>query len=167
MNHDVNIWYVGYLICDPYERVIQLPSKGSRPTGWELLPYLKRSMCEVALWVKALVTKLDDFSSILRTHTVKGKNGFLQVVLWSPLVHCVTFKTHTPYTHPWGAGQGVLCHREMARYLRACCPWRGPQLDFQHPHGSSQPSATPAPGDPMSSLARAGTHTCVCIHTDT
>lgn len=33
---NVNIWYVGYLICDPYEWVIQ-PPKGSQPTGRELL----------------------------------------------------------------------------------------------------------------------------------
>ena len=35
-NHIVDIWYAGFLICDPCERVVW-PSKGSPPTGWELL----------------------------------------------------------------------------------------------------------------------------------
>ena len=34
MNCNKNIWYTGYLICDPYEKVIW-PLKGSWPIGWE------------------------------------------------------------------------------------------------------------------------------------
>ena len=32
VNHNVNIWYVGYLACDPCESVAQL-LKGLRPTS--------------------------------------------------------------------------------------------------------------------------------------
>lgn len=35
MNHHLNIWYPGYLICDVCERFIR-PQKGSWPTSWEL-----------------------------------------------------------------------------------------------------------------------------------
>lgn len=35
MNHNVSIWYTGYLICSPCERVIQSPG----PIGWECLNY--------------------------------------------------------------------------------------------------------------------------------
>jgi hypothetical protein len=36
MNHNVNIWYTGYLIYDPRERVLR-PPKRLRPTSWEPL----------------------------------------------------------------------------------------------------------------------------------
>lgn len=36
VDYNVNIWYAGYLICDPHERVIW-PTKGSWPTCWEPL----------------------------------------------------------------------------------------------------------------------------------
>lgn len=39
MSHNINTWYVGYLIFNPCERVVwpPPPSKGSQPTSWELL----------------------------------------------------------------------------------------------------------------------------------
>lgn len=36
----------------------------------------------------------------------------------------------------------------MTQWLRHCCSWRGPEFNSQHPHGMSEPSATPVPGDP-------------------
>jgi hypothetical protein len=42
--------------------------------------------------VEALGTKSDDFSSVLRAHTVRGKNQLPHVVLHLP---CLILETHT------------------------------------------------------------------------
>jgi hypothetical protein len=38
---------------------------------------------------------------------------------------------------------------EMAK--NTSCSLKGPSFNSQHPHGSSQPSTTPVPGDPVPS----------------
>lgn len=48
---------------------------------------------------------------------------------------------------------------------RTSCSSRGPQCDFQHPHGSLQPSVTPASGDRTHPLSSTGC--CTCIHSGT
>lgn len=48
----------------------------------------------------------------------------------------------------------------MVQWLRTGCSYRGFKLDSQHLHGNSQPSATPVPGDVVSSgLPQCQAHT--------
>lgn len=50
-----------------------------------------------SLWVKALAAKLDNLSSIPRTHLVEGKNGFLKLssILHVPTMARMCARTHT------------------------------------------------------------------------
>lgn len=43
---------------------------------------------KMAQWVKVPADKLDDQSSIPRTHVVEGGNQLFYVALWPPQTHC-------------------------------------------------------------------------------